>query len=146
MRARRFRTLSQLGFDRRPRRSSWDAPPNVEVKKARTTLEAARAAGKATQCPADFKAVEDMVTQAEGLCTNCKYEARRTCSPPPPSTRANALCPPPKPTPPPRRGPHGPGAAGRADRLDRGGAELDRIGRLREPDLGDGQRHRRDDR
>ena len=36
----------------------------VEVKKARTTLEAARAAGKATQCPADFKAVEDKIGRA----------------------------------------------------------------------------------
>ena len=76
---------------------------DVEVKKARTTLEAARTAGKATQCPADFKAVEDMVTQAEGMCTNCKYgEADSLAAAA--VARANALCPPPKPTPPPSRG------------------------------------------
>ena len=73
---------------------------DVEVKKARTTLEAARAAGKATQCPADFKAVEDMVTQAESMCTNCKYDQADMLAAAA-VARANALCPPPKPTPPP---------------------------------------------
>ena len=73
---------------------------DVEVKKARTTLEAARAAGKATQCPADFKAVEDMVTLAESMCTNCKYEVADSTAAAA-VARANALCPPPKPTPPP---------------------------------------------
>ncbi len=72
----------------------------VEVKKARTTLEAARAAGKATQCPADFKAVEDMVTQAESMCTNCKYDQADMLAAAA-VTRAHALCPPPKPTAPP---------------------------------------------
>ena len=72
----------------------------VEVKKARTTLEAARAAGKATQCPADFKAVEDMVTQAEGMCQNCKYDVADSLAAAA-IAKTNALCPPPKPTPPP---------------------------------------------
>jgi outer membrane protein OmpA-like peptidoglycan-associated protein len=73
---------------------------DVEVKKARTTLEAARAAGKATQCPADFKAVEDMVILAEGMCTNCKYDIADSTAAAA-VARANALCPPAKPTPPP---------------------------------------------
>ena len=73
---------------------------DVEVKKARETLEAARSAGKATQCPADFKAVEDMVTQAESMCTNCKYDTADSLAAAA-VARANALCPPPKPTPPP---------------------------------------------
>jgi outer membrane protein OmpA-like peptidoglycan-associated protein len=73
---------------------------DVEVKKARATLESARTAGKATQCPADFKAVEDMVTQAEGMCTNCKYEQADMLAAAA-VAKANALCPPPKPTPPP---------------------------------------------
>jgi outer membrane protein OmpA-like peptidoglycan-associated protein len=72
----------------------------VEVKKARTTLEAARAAGKATQCPAEFKAVEDMVTQAEGMCQNCKYDVADSLAAAA-IAKTNALCPPPKPTPPP---------------------------------------------
>ncbi len=73
---------------------------NVEVEKARTTLEAARSAGKATQCPADFKAVEDMVTQAESMCQNCKYDAADSLAAAA-VAKANALCPPPKPVPPP---------------------------------------------
>jgi len=73
---------------------------DVEVKKARATLEAARSAGKATQCPADFKAVEDMVILAEGMCTNCKYDVADSTAAAA-VARANALCPPPKPTPPP---------------------------------------------
>jgi outer membrane protein OmpA-like peptidoglycan-associated protein len=72
----------------------------VEVQKARTVLEAARAAGKATQCPADFAAVEDMVKQAEAMCQNCKYEAADSLAAAA-VAKANALCPPPKPTPPP---------------------------------------------
>ena len=77
---------------------------NVEVQKARTTLEAARSAGKATQCPADFKAVEDMVTQAESMCQNCKYDAADSLAAAA-VAKANALCPPPKPTPPPAPAP-----------------------------------------
>ena len=73
---------------------------DVEVKKARTTLEAARAAGKATQCPADFKSVEDMVTLAESMCTNCKYDVADSTAAAA-IAKINALCPPPKPTPPP---------------------------------------------
>jgi len=73
---------------------------DVEVKKARATLEAARTAGKATQCPADFKAVEDMVTLAEGMCTNCKYDIADSTAAAA-IAKINALCPPPKPTPPP---------------------------------------------
>jgi len=73
---------------------------DVEVKKARATLETARSAGKATQCPADFKAVEDMVTQAESMCTNCKYDTADSLAAAA-VAKANALCPPPKPTPPP---------------------------------------------
>src|SRR6516225_8841246 len=70
----------------------------VEVQKARTTLEAARAAGKATQCPADFALVEDMVKQAESL--GCKYDVADSIAAAA-VAKANALCPPPKPTPPP---------------------------------------------
>lgn len=77
---------------------------NVEVKKARTVLEAARGAGKATQCPDDFKAVEDMVNQAESMCQNCKYEAADSLAAAA-VAKANALCPPPKPTPPPAPAP-----------------------------------------
>ena len=115
----------------------------VEVKKARTTLEAARAAGKATQCPADFKAVEDMVTQAEGMCQNCKYDVADSLAAAA-IAKTNALCPPPKPTPPPaevRMAPPSPPTASIA-----AGPSLDRVGRVREPDLGDGQRDRRVDR
>lgn len=65
---------------------------DVEVKKARTTLEAARSAGKATQCPADFKAVDDMVTQAEGMCQNCKYDTADSLAAAA-VAKANALCP-----------------------------------------------------
>jgi outer membrane protein OmpA-like peptidoglycan-associated protein len=72
---------------------------NVEVQKARNTLEAARAAGKATQCPADFAAVEDMVKQAEAMCQNCKYEAADSLAAAA-IAKTNALCPPPKPAPP----------------------------------------------
>jgi outer membrane protein OmpA-like peptidoglycan-associated protein len=99
MRARAFRTLSQLGLIG-VLAVIVGCTTDVEVKKARTTLEAARAAGKATQCPADFKAVEDMVTQAEGMCQNCKYDQADMLAAAA-VTRANALCPPPKPTPPP---------------------------------------------
>jgi len=70
----------------------------VEVQKARTTLEAARAAGKATQCPADFALVEDMVKQAENM--GCKYDVADSIAAAA-VAKANALCPPPKPTPPP---------------------------------------------
>jgi len=73
---------------------------DVEVKKARATLEKARTEGKATQCPADFKAVEDMVTLAESMCTNCKYDIADSTAAAA-VAKANALCPPAKPTPPP---------------------------------------------
>jgi len=74
----------------------------VEVQKARTTLEAARAAGKATQCPADFALVEDMVKQAENM--GCKYDVADSIAAAA-VAKANALCPPPKPTPPPAPAP-----------------------------------------
>jgi outer membrane protein OmpA-like peptidoglycan-associated protein len=71
---------------------------DVEVKKARATLEKVRAEGKATQCPADFKAVEDMVTLAESMCSNCKYDVADSTAAAA-IAKANALCPPAKPTP-----------------------------------------------
>jgi len=77
---------------------------NVEVKKARTTLEAQRSAGKDKMCPNDFKAVEDMVTQAESMCQNCKYDQADSLAAAA-VARANGLCPPPKPTPTPAPAP-----------------------------------------
>src|SRR5262249_60525559 len=74
MRARAIRKLTQLGLVGVLATLVGCAYMNVEVTKARKTLEAARSAGKATQCPDDFKAVEDMVTQAESMCQNCKYD------------------------------------------------------------------------
>ena len=44
----------------------------AEVKSARAALEAARAAGKANQCPTEFAAAEDLVRRAELLCNQCK--------------------------------------------------------------------------
>jgi outer membrane protein OmpA-like peptidoglycan-associated protein len=46
----------------------------AQVKSANSALEAARAAGKDKECPADFQAAENMVRQAEGLCKVCKPE------------------------------------------------------------------------
>jgi outer membrane protein OmpA-like peptidoglycan-associated protein len=99
MRARPFRILTRTGLGG-ILAILVGCTTEVEVKKARTTLEAARAAGKATQCPADFKAVEDMVTQAEGMCQNCKYDVADSLAAAA-IAKTNALCPPPKPTPPP---------------------------------------------
>ena len=99
MRARPFQLLSQIGLVG-VLALLVGCAQNVEVKKARTTLEAARSAGKATQCPDDFNAVESMVTQAESLCQNCKYDQADMLAAAA-VTRANGLCPPPKPTPPP---------------------------------------------
>jgi peptidoglycan-associated lipoprotein len=100
MRARAIRKITQLGLVGVLATLVGCAYMNVEVKKARKTLEAARSAGKATQCPDDFKAVEDMVTQAEGMCQNCKYDAADQLAAAA-VAKANGLCPPPKPTPPP---------------------------------------------
>ena len=100
MRARAIRTFTQLGLIGALATLVGCAYMNVEVTKARKTLEAARSAGKATQCPDDFKAVEDMVTQAESMCQNCKYDTADQLAAAA-VTKANGLCPPPKPTPPP---------------------------------------------
>ncbi len=99
MRARAFRVLT-LGCLVGVLAILVGCTTDVEVKKARTVLEAARGAGKATQCPDAFKAVEDMVTQAENMCQNCKYETADSLAAAA-VAKANALCPPPKPTPPP---------------------------------------------
>jgi len=98
MRARLFRTLTPICLVG-VLAILVGCTENVEVQKARTTLEAARAAGKATQCPADFAAVEDMVKQAEAMCQNCKYDSADSLAAAA-VAKANALCPPPKPTPP----------------------------------------------
>jgi outer membrane protein OmpA-like peptidoglycan-associated protein len=103
MRARPFRGLTQIGLVG-VLAILVGCTENVEVQKARTTLEAARAAGKATQCPADFAAVEDMVKQAEAMCQNCKYDAADSLAAAA-VAKTNALCPPPKPTPPPAPAP-----------------------------------------
>ncbi|HTU02451.1 MAG TPA: OmpA family protein [Candidatus Sulfotelmatobacter sp.] len=103
MRARPFRALTQVGLVG-ALAILVGCAENVEVKKARATLEAARAAGKANQCPADFAAVEDMVKQAEGLCQNCKYDVADSMAAAA-IAKTNALCPPPKPTPPPAPAP-----------------------------------------
>src|SRR5262245_60157562 len=100
MRARAIRNLTQLGLIGVLATLVGCSYMNVEVTKARKTLEAARSAGKATQCPDDFKAVEDMVTQAESMCQNCKYDSADQLAAAA-VTKANGLCPPPKPTPPP---------------------------------------------
>ena len=99
MRARKVRRLTQIGLVG-ILAVVVGCTTEVEVKKARTTLEAARAAGKATQCPDAFKAVEDMVAQAESGCQNCKYDTADSIAAAA-VARANALCPPAKPTPPP---------------------------------------------
>jgi outer membrane protein OmpA-like peptidoglycan-associated protein len=44
----------------------------AEVKSASAALEAARSAGKATECPGPFAEAEDLVKRAELLCNQCK--------------------------------------------------------------------------
>jgi len=43
-----------------------------ETKSAMAALEAARADGKDKQCPAEFRAAEDLVIRAQNLCHQCK--------------------------------------------------------------------------
>jgi OmpA-OmpF porin, OOP family len=71
----------------------------AEVKSARSALEAARAAGKDKECPAQFQAAEDLVRRAELLCNQCKPgEANALAADA--MGKINALCPA-KPAPPP---------------------------------------------
>jgi OmpA-OmpF porin, OOP family len=71
----------------------------AEVKSARSALEAARAAGKDKECPAQFQAAEDLVRRAELLCNQCKPgEANALAADA--MSKINALCPA-KPAPPP---------------------------------------------
>jgi outer membrane protein OmpA-like peptidoglycan-associated protein len=78
----------------------------AEVKSARSALEAARAAGKDKECPAQFQAAEDLVRRAELLCNQCKPgEANALAADA--SGKINALCPA-KPAPPPPPAPAAP--------------------------------------
>src|SRR5262245_17908477 len=64
----------------------------AEVKSASAALEAARAAGKATECPTEFAAAEDLVMRAEKLCNSCKpSEANALAADA--MGKINALCP-----------------------------------------------------
>jgi outer membrane protein OmpA-like peptidoglycan-associated protein len=64
----------------------------AEVKSARSALEAARAAGKDKECPAQFQAAEDLVRRAELLCNQCKPgEANALAADA--MSKINALCP-----------------------------------------------------
>ncbi len=78
----------------------------AEVKSARSALEAARAAGKDKECPAQFQAAEDLVRRAELLCNQCKPgEANALAADA--MGKINALCPA-KPAPPPPPAPAAP--------------------------------------
>ena len=64
----------------------------AEVKSASAALDAARAAGKATECPNEFAAAEDLVRRAELLCNQCKpSEANALAAEA--MGKINALCP-----------------------------------------------------
>jgi OmpA-OmpF porin, OOP family len=63
-----------------------------ETKSAMAALDSARAAGKDKQCPAEFRAAEDLVLRAQALCHQCKPAeadalAREALA------KANDLCP-----------------------------------------------------
>jgi outer membrane protein OmpA-like peptidoglycan-associated protein len=63
-----------------------------ETKSAMAALEAARSEGKDKQCPAEFRAAEDLVLRAQTLCHQCKPTeadalAREALA------KASALCP-----------------------------------------------------
>src|SRR4029450_10652918 len=78
----------------------------AEVKSARSALEAARAAGKEKEGPAQSQAAEDLVRRAELLCNQCKPgEANALAADA--MGKINALCPA-KPAPPPPPAPAAP--------------------------------------
>jgi outer membrane protein OmpA-like peptidoglycan-associated protein len=63
-----------------------------ETKAAQAALEAARAAGKDKQCPAEFASVEALVNQAQNMCHLCRIsEANALANEA--LAKANALCP-----------------------------------------------------
>jgi outer membrane protein OmpA-like peptidoglycan-associated protein len=97
MRVRLFRSLTQLGLV--GLLAVLVGCATAEVKSARQSLETARSAGKAKECPSDFAAAEQLVNQAESLCQQCKTQEANALANQA-AAKVNALCPA-KPTPPP---------------------------------------------
>ncbi len=63
-----------------------------ETKSAMAAIDSARAAGKDKECPAEFRAAEDLVLRAQALCHQCKpAEANALANEA--LAKANALCP-----------------------------------------------------
>ena len=64
----------------------------AEVRSASAAVEAARAAGKDKECPADFEAAEALVKRAEALCNSCQTKEANALAAEA-EAKAKALCP-----------------------------------------------------